>query len=97
MAKKTKSQKDIKIVPALGMFLMSLASVVGFFEFTGSDNNLKNLASAKTAVLPMQTVLRAEPVFNAESNQIYREKEESPPEYVSYNGMSTTAPRASKY
>lgn len=98
MAKNTKSnKKEIKPFAAIGMFLMSLASIAGFFEIGDTGNTIKNLSLAKSTILPTQTVFNTDPAFNNETNQIYREKEESPPEYASYKDISSIAPRASKY
>lgn len=90
-------KKNTNLLPTIGMLLMSLASIAGFFEFTDANSSTKSLSLAKSAVLPSQTVFNPQPAFNSETNQIYREKEEQAPEYISYNEMRSTAPRSSRY
>ncbi len=92
MSTKIKQSKS-NILPTLGMLMLSIASIAGFFE----SPDHQNAAFARTSIVPTQSVLNLEPAFSEESNQIIKEKEEVAPEYVSYTEVQRTAPRASNY
>lgn len=92
-SKHSKNHLSFNLVPTLGMLMMSVASIAGFFEY--SDHG--NLTIGKSIVLPTQTVLSKETELNDDASPIAREKDEVSSEYVSYSEVQRTAPRSATY
>lgn len=94
MINKINIQKaKFNVLPAIGMVMMSLASIAGFFEFTDH----KAITFGRAVTLPSVSVLATENALNEETTTMNKEKEGVAPEYVSYSEIQRTAPRASRY